>query len=389
MPTRGLDYGFQWTSNGEIQVMWASDQSRCRKLEIEWRSPPPVKCKSLNERVTMGHGNNLEAPLSRPIQAVSISGDGNTIAHGAFFDGNDSGSVRVDRWDGNAWTRIGSELPGSCPYPGCMELSREGSIIAIGNPLKNLYAGLVTVFVYDDDAQEWLPRGEPISGEIPGDMAGTSVSLSSDGTVLALGSPGRTVDDQISIGQAAIFKFIPAIGWSKVGQSLGGFEQLKQFGFSISLSGNGTRVAISAPFVDYHGDLRGMVYVYELSVLYGMWEPLGRLIKGLYLADNAGTSIALSSDGRTLAVGAPRRGYVQILVYDQEEGWIQIGFIESEEDQFGSSVTMSSDGRTVGACGTSLLGNGMVEMFRRADDLPRQSLHLCDDNRNAAMSADC
>ncbi|KAI2492468.1 hypothetical protein MHU86_22087 [Fragilaria crotonensis] len=96
-----------------------------------------------------------------------------------------------------------------------------------------------------------------------------------------------------------------------------------------------------------------------------------------------------SSDGRTLAVGAPRRGYVQILVYDQEEGWIQIGFIESEEDQFGSSVTMSSDGRTVGACGTSLLGNGMVEMFRRADDLPRQSLHLCDDNRNAAMSADC
>jgi hypothetical protein len=257
----------------------------------------------------------------------------------------------------------------------------------VGNPLENSYAGLVTVFTYDDSSQEWQARGEPISGEITGDMAGTSVSLSFDGSVLAMGSPGRTIGDQISIGQAAIFKYSPTIGWSKVGQSLGGYDQLKQFGFSISLSGNGTHVAISAPFVDYHGDLRGMVYVYE--VLDGVWQPLGRPIKGLYLADNAGTAIALSSDGRTLAVGAPRRGYVQVLVFDQEEGWIQIGFLESEEDQFGSSVTMSSDGRTVGACGTSLFSNGMVEMFRRADDLPRQSLHLCDDNRNAAMSADC
>ncbi|KAI2492469.1 hypothetical protein MHU86_22088 [Fragilaria crotonensis] len=235
MPTRGLDYGFQWTSNGEIQgnVGFRSVKmsEAGNRVAVATSSQVQVFERTSDDGPWQQFGSAIESP---GIQAVSISGDGNTIAHGAFFDGNDSGSVRVDRWDGNAWTRIGSELPGSCPYPGCMELSREGSIIAIGNPLKNSYAGLVTVFVYDDDAQEWLPRGEPISGEIPGDMAGTSVSLSSDGTVLALGSPGRTVDDQISIGQAAIFKFIPAIGWSKVGQSLGGFEQLKQFGFSIS-----------------------------------------------------------------------------------------------------------------------------------------------------------
>ena len=388
-PTQVVDNGILWERDGEItgSVGYRSVKLSEAGNRVAVATSSQVHVFARTEDGTwQAFGNAIDAP---GIQAVAISGDGNTLAHWTFFGGDDSGSVYIDRWDGQSWLRIGGELPGSCPYHGCMKLSSDGSIVAIGNPLNDAYTGLVTVLTYDDASQEWRSLGEPITGEMPGDMAGTSVSLSSDGSVIAVGAPGRTVDGQISIGQAIIFKYDPSLGWSKVGQSLLGFDQLKQFGFSISLSGNGNRVAISAPFVDYLGDLRGAVYVYDLSLLDGMWKPLGSVIRGAYLADNAGTSIALSLDGQTLAVGAPRRSYVQIFTLHLEEGWTPIGFIESDDDEFGSSVAISSDGRTVGASGTSALGNGMVQIFRRGGDLANRSAQRCNVHGFGAMSADC
>ena len=301
------------------------------------------------------------------IHAISISGDGGTVAQGAFFDGNDSNKVIVYRWNGTAWLQMGSELLGSCAFPGSLELSRDGSIIAIGNPFQLFYAGYVEILEYDGVRCEWKRRGDIILGENAGDMAGASVSLSSDGSVVAFGSPGRTVDSQINIGQAAVFQYNPTFGWSQVGNSLPGFDPLKQFGYSISLSGNGTRVAISAPFADPQGDLKCTVYVYEATMSDQMWHPVGEGIDGLFLADNSGISISLASDGQTLAIGAPRRRYVRILVMRAEQGWTQIGFIESGNEQFGSSVSLASDGRVFIASGRNTFQGGLVQIFQRVE----------------------
>ena len=55
----------------------------------------------------------LQAPV---IQTVSVSGDGNSLAHWKFFGGDDGVNVYydIDRWDGRLWLRIGGKLPGSC-----------------------------------------------------------------------------------------------------------------------------------------------------------------------------------------------------------------------------------------------------------------------------------
>jgi hypothetical protein len=302
------------------------------------------------------------------IHAISISGDGNTVAQGTFFDGYESNSVAVYRWIGTAWVQMGSDVPGACAFPGSLELSSNGSIIAIGNPFQLFYSGYVEVLEYDETLGDWKRRGELIPGENSGDMAGTSVSLSSDGSVVAFGSPGRTDGTQINIGQAAIYQYNPTFGWSQVGTTLSGYDPLKQFGYSISLSGNGTRVAISAPLADPQGDLRCMVYVFEASMSDDpSWHPVGEGIEGLFLADNSGLSVSLASDGLTLAVGAPRRRYVQILAMTPEEGWTQIGFIESSRDQFGSSISLASDGRMVAASGSNTFEDGIVQIFQHVE----------------------
>ena len=333
-------------------------------------------------------GQSIEMP---GISAVSISGDGNTLAHGAFFNSDSSSLVTIYRWNRREWVRLGSDLPGSCAFAGSLELSNNGNVAAIGSPLRNFYAGFAEVVEYNEARGEWQRQGDLIQGQESDVLCGASVSLSSDGSVMAMGCPGTTIDGKLNAGRASVFQYHPTFGWTKVGQSLDGFFRLAQFGFSISLSGNGSRVAIGAPFVDPQGSLISRVYVYEVSLSDLMWYPLGDVIEGLYLADMSGQSISLSSDGLTLAIGAPRRRYVQVVVYQSAEGyWMQIGVLDSEQDQFGSSVALSSNGRAGAGCGVNSFENSTVLLFRRADNLlMRRNCHRRYGKMKDAFTPDC
>eukprot|EP00980_Cylindrotheca_fusiformis_P016102 scaffold4780_cov113-Cylindrotheca_fusiformis.AAC.1 len=68
--------------------------------------------------------------------------------------------------------------------------------------------------------------------------------------------------------------------------------------------------------------------------------------------DNFGSSVALSSDGRTMAVGAVDivgTGYVNIYESVEESSWDLVATIVGDNigDQFGHHVELSSDGRTI------------------------------------------
>merc|ERR1711981_204759 len=90
--------------------------------------------------------------------------------------------------------------------------------------------------------------------------------------------------------------------------------------------------------------------------------------------DGFGISVSLSSDGNTLAVGADGNDYSgQVKVYrvNSSNKWIQLGSDidgESAGDYFGSSVSLSSDGKTlaVGAWGNDENGytSGELQVYR-------------------------
>ena len=73
-------------------------------------------------------------------------------------------------------------------------------------------------------------------------------------------------------------------------------------GYSVSFSSDGTIVAIGAIYNDGNGSQPGhtRIYVWEES----SWSQLGEDIDGEAADDNSGLSVSLSADGTVVAIGA-------------------------------------------------------------------------------------
>ena len=95
--------------------------------------------------------------------------------------------------------------------------------------------------------------------------------------------------------------------WSQVGDVITGADDYPQIGSAISLSDDGTRMAVGAPssdrFRDTNYEAKGRVRVFELHS--GSWVQMGSDIIGEW-SDKAGSSVALSGNGMRLAVGSPQ-----------------------------------------------------------------------------------
>ena len=177
--------------------------------------------------------------------------------------------------------------------------------------------------------------------------------------------------------------------WQQLGSDIDGESMVDLSGWSTSISSDGSIVAIGAPYNDGNGDTSGHVRVYQYSS--GSWSQLGGDIDGenysfnpLYNdpeSDRSGTSVSLSSDGTIVAIGAPyNRGVAggstpegHVRVYQYSSGsWSQLGSdidgIFGSSDYSGSSVSLSSDGTTVaiGAPNNSTNGNnsGHVRVYQ-------------------------
>jgi hypothetical protein len=127
--------------------------------------------------------------------SVSLSSDGTAVAIGAHLnDGNgaDSGHVRVYEWNENAWQQKGADIDGEAEGDRSgvsVSLSSDGTVVAIGairNDGNGSDAGHVRVYEWNENA--WQQKGADIDGEAEGDRSGRSVSLSSDGTRVAVGA---------------------------------------------------------------------------------------------------------------------------------------------------------------------------------------------------------
>ena len=100
----------------------------------------------------------------------------------------------------------------------------------------------------------------------------------------------------------SIFDFSSG-SWTQLGADIDGEASEDLSGWSVSLSSDGTRVAIGALYNDGNGSDAGHVRIYEYSS--GSWTQLGADIDGEASEDQSGHSVSLSSDGTRVAIGAP------------------------------------------------------------------------------------
>jgi hypothetical protein len=247
--------------------------------------------------------------------SVSLSSDGNVVAIGAYLnDGSipgdsNAGHVRVYEWIGGAWSQKGADIDGEAADDESgwsVSLSSDGTIVAIGARLNDdggTNSGHVRVYQYDvtkttavtDQTSSdfgpvgWRRLGADIDGELTGDSSGRSVSLSSDGSIVASGAYRNDGTGLSNSGHVRVYKYdedkdaavtdqtasdFGPIGWNRLGVDTDGEAANDLSGSSVSLNDNGRTVAIGARYNDGAGADAGHVRVYQsdnVGIQVGDW----------------------------------------------------------------------------------------------------------------------
>ncbi|MCP3694462.1 MAG: hypothetical protein GY917_19830, partial [Planctomycetaceae bacterium] len=268
--------------------------------------------------IQRGHDVDGEASGDRAGTSVSLSADGNTLAIGAPFNNNDegvnAGHTRIHRYDSlsNTWKKIGQDLDGEAAgdESGTMvSLSDDGNTVAIGAP-KNKLGGFLTpghvrVYQYNADTDQWIQLGLDIDGEGSFDMSGAAISLSGDGSTVAIGAVLNNVANTApAAGHTRAFRYT-AGAWKQLGDDIDGEKAGDASGSSVALTPNGNRIAIGAWGNDgANGENSGHVRVFDYRGSDNSWIPVGTDIDGAALGDESGSSVAFSDDGNTISIGA-------------------------------------------------------------------------------------
>ena len=175
------------------------------------------------------------------------------------------------------------------------------------------------VFEYNQATSTWIQLGTDIDGEAAGDFFGGSVALSSDGSRLAVGgnlNDGTGTD----AGHVRVFDWSGSV-WTQLGADIDGEAAVDISGYSVALSSDGTRLAVGARLNDGGGTDSGHARVFDL--VGGAWTQIGGDLDGVAAGDYFGNSVALSSDGTRLAVGSelndsPGSNAGQVRVFDYD-----------------------------------------------------------------------
>jgi hypothetical protein len=313
-----------------------------------------------SEWTLKGDNINGEAAGDRSGLSVSLSDDGSIIAIGAPYNdgiGSSAGHVRIYEWNSGTslWDQKGSDIDGGIASDNngySVSLSSDGLIVAIGAIGYNANSGQVKIYEWNSGTSSWDQKGSDIDGEAASDKSGYSVSLSSDGLIVAIGAT-QNDDGGSDAGHVRIYEWNSGTSsWNQKGSDIDGETASEKSGHSVSLSSDGLIVAIGA--IGYNAD-SGQVKIYEWNSGTSSWNQKGSDIDGEAASDQSGYSVSLSSDGSIIAIGAI--GYNadsgQVKIYEWNSGtssWDQKGSDidgEAASDKSGYSVSLSSDGLIV------------------------------------------
>jgi len=117
----------------------------------------------------------------------------------------------VYAWNETAWVQRGLDIDGEAPYDNSgrsVSISSDGNVVAIGasgNDGNGSGAGHVRVYAWNGTA--WVQRGLDIDGKAPYDYSGSSVSISSDGNVVAIGANSNTNVNGIYAGHVRVYYY--------------------------------------------------------------------------------------------------------------------------------------------------------------------------------------
>lgn len=312
--------------------------------------------------------------------SVAMNSTGEIVAvYDSFIDGTQAGRVRVFKLENSSWTQLGNDilgLLGDGQSDGRLRMNAQGTRIILSNEnhqFNGEYSGGVQIYELVNNA--WSQVGNTLYGNNVQDYFGTDVDMSEDGNTIIIGAK-QISSFSLKSGYAQVFMF-QGNSWVQKGEIIQGTEVEDGAGESVSISSNGNIVALAAPANDFEGEDYGKVTVYEY--MNNSWVQRGDPIYGenqddqLGLKTIGGSAIDLNSNGSRIAVGSisnneNNSGKLRIFEF-QGNDWVQLGNTivgTPQSEAFGQSVEMNSAGNIV-VVGDPFEGDvvrGSVRVFR-------------------------
>lgn len=204
-------------------------------------------------------------------------------------------------------------------FGGAVVVSADGSTLAVGSLKSKNDQGSVTVFARS--AGKWVQQ--EVLADVNGaakDWFGYSLAISTDGNTLAIGAVYADVSGKADQGNVLVFA--RADGAWKLQKTLVGETGAAGdiFGGSVALSADGNTVAVGAAGDDV-GNIadQGSATVFVRSGADWALQQILTIASGEAKA-NYGSSLSLSSNGDTLAVGGPNAGTGSVVVFTRANG---------------------------------------------------------------------
>lgn len=313
-----------------------------------------IKSKLRIAKIGEFNGTYSEQYLS---SRCSISDDGNTIIYSDRFSPegeDDNGIVYVKRNTNGTWSDLGT------PFVGANTLDRLGSFVSITGDGNRIAIGAYgtnsdqgQVKVYDWNGLSWDQVGQTLDGTQGGGRLGWSGNITNDGKYLFVGSLFHSSNGLYRNGRASVFYFNGST-WEQYGNVIYGTQNFELFAYNGKLSDNAKTLVLGNVLNDNNQVNNGKVVVYEYEN--EKWINKKEITGKNYSTDSdpeIGGSIDISPDGKTFVVGSPYYdslnnntiGLVQVFRKSGHD-YLEIGHFEkdSESNYLGFSVGLAKNG---------------------------------------------
>ena len=280
-------------------------------------------------------------------EAVALTGDGNRLVVTAVGTNNGCRPyIRTYDWDGSKWVQFNDDFTSLATiFSKAMTISKNGNILITGNEESNGFWGRVS-FAELNGINNWFDRNG-VNGPYDDAHLGSAVDVSADGKRVIIGAGDWNSNSDFAV----IYQSDGDRSWDKIGE-ITSEDPNGEFGRAVSISDDGTRIAVGSPTNSDAARNAGSVRVYEYN--FGRWEQIGNDLDGLTSFEHFGRTVDLNSNGKRLLVGADNKFTTNgdhtgsVYLFEERNGnWVQVGqeiIGQAESDKFGAALAISSDG---------------------------------------------
>jgi hypothetical protein len=235
------------------------------------------------------------------------------------------------------WNQVGETIFGEEEYDlgHSVSLSSDGTIMAVDCG-SNYHPG--RIYAYKWDGNGWMQLGDVINSGC-GDL-----KMSGDGSIMVVGLD--TDHDTLGrwTGSVKVFRW-DGLGWLQKGKTIYGESDGCFFGYSVGINRDGNEIVSYSRFND------NKVWAYQWNDSLAKWEQKGSTVS-MVMTSSSITCGAMdySADGSAFIIGDPysNNGKAAVYAWDGSD-WTQKGeaFNGVAGEQFATNVNINADGSTI------------------------------------------